>query len=41
VLALGCAGVELLVFAGQVVAPVVVVIAVGDDGAQGTSLQPP
>jgi hypothetical protein len=35
VLALGCAGVEPLVFAGQVVAPVVVVIAVGDDGAQG------
>ena len=35
VLALGCAGVEPLVFAGQVVAPVVVVVAVGDDGAQG------
>jgi len=35
VLALGCAGVEPLVFAGEVEAPVVVEVAVTDDGAQG------
>jgi hypothetical protein len=38
VLALGCAWVKPLVFAGQVVVPVVVVVAVGDDGAQGDGL---
>jgi hypothetical protein len=32
---LGCAGVEPLVFAGEVEAPVVVEVAVADDGAQG------
>jgi hypothetical protein len=35
VLALRCAGVEPLVLAGQVEAPVVVEVAVADDGAQG------
>jgi hypothetical protein len=35
VLALGCVGVEPLVFAGEVEAPVVVEVAVADDGAQG------
>jgi hypothetical protein len=34
VLALGCAGVEPLVFAGKVEAPVVVEVAVADDGAE-------
>ena len=33
VLALGCVGVEQLVFAGEVEAPVVVEVAVADDGA--------
>jgi hypothetical protein len=33
--ALWCAGVEPLVFLGQVVAPVVVEVAVADDGAEG------
>jgi hypothetical protein len=32
---LGCAGVEPLVFAGEVEAPVFVEVAVADDGAQG------
>jgi hypothetical protein len=32
---LGCAGVEPLVYAGEVEAPVVVEVAVADDGAQG------
>jgi len=35
VLALGCAGVEPLVLAGEVEAPVFLEVTVADDGAQG------